>query len=189
VLGGDELSRTQGGNNNAYCQDNEISWVHWESPPADHALLRFTHDLLKIFHSNPVLRRRTFFAGRPIADGGVKDVSWVRPDGEEFADEDWRDPENRILGMLVHGQATDEVDERGRPVYGDTLLLLLHAGSRSIPFTLPKVAGEGGWSEVVNTARRNPGARPIRGDRVSLAAHSFQLLRFAEGSAGTPAPS
>jgi isoamylase len=185
VLGGDEMSRTQGGNNNAYCQDNEISWVHWDAPDTDPSLLRFTRDLLAIFHSNPVLRRRTFFAGRPIADGGVKDVSWIRPDGEEFTDEDWADGENHILGMLIHGQATDEVDERGRPVYGDTLLLLLNGGTRSRPFAMPKVEGEGGWFEVVNTARGNPGPRPVRGDSVMLAAHSFQIVRFGDA----PAPS
>jgi len=113
----------------------------------------------------------------------VKDVSWIRPDGEEFTDEDWADRENRILGMLVHGQATDEVDERGRPIYGDTVLLLLNGGNRSRRFSLPKVEGEGTWHEPVNTARRVVGPRPARRDDVMLAAHSFQLLRFGEDPA------
>jgi isoamylase len=180
VLGGDELGRTQGGNNNAYCQDNETSWVDWQLDPEDEELLRFTRAILRIFHSNPVLRRRTFFTGRPMADGGVKDLTWVRPDGEEMWHEDWQDPENHILGMLLHGQATDEVDERGRPIFGDTLLLLLNGGSRSRYFTMPGVEGQGSWQELVNTSRPELPRRTVRAEGVMLVAHSLMLLRFGD---------
>src|SRR6266702_794720 len=124
LCGGDEIGRTQQGNNNAYCQDNELTWFDWDSSAIDRDLLQFTREALSIFRSNPVLRRRSFFTGGPMS-GGVKDLTWVRPDGNEMTDADWGDPESRILGMLIHGRATDEVDERGRPIFGDTLLLLM----------------------------------------------------------------
>ncbi len=180
LLGGDEIGRTQGGNNNAYCQDNEISWYDWEH--RDNALLRFTRDALEIFRSNPVLRRRSFFSG--TLDGGRrKDVMWVRADGEEMTDADWADPENRILGMLIPGRATDERDERGRRIRGDTVLLLLNGGNRSRKVTLPRLEGGGIWHEILQTANPGP-ARAIRRDALNLRAHSLMLLRF-EGSERT----
>jgi glycogen operon protein len=174
LLGGDEIGRSQGGNNNAYCQDNEVSWFDWER--RDNAMLRFTRDALGIFRSNPVLRRRSFFAG--TLDGGRrKDVMWVRADGEEMVDDDWADPENRILGMLIPGRATDERDERGRRIRGDTVLLLLNGGNRSRKVTLPRLEGGGIWHEILQTANPGP-ARAVRRDALNLRAHSLMLLRF-----------
>jgi glycogen operon protein len=180
LLHGDELGRTQRGNNNAYCQDSEISWVDWELDPLRRGLLSFARDVLAIRRRNPVLRRRTFFTGRPMAANGAKDLMWVRADGGEMADADWRDPENRVLGMLVQGRATDDINERGRPVYGDTVLLLLNGGARSRAFLLPRMEEAGAWQEVVNTARPGTPPRVIRRDRVNLVAHSLILLRLAE---------
>jgi glycogen operon protein len=177
---GDEIGRTQQGNNNAYCQDNEISWVNWELSGRDRRLLEFTRHALSVFRSNPVLRRRSFFTGRPLASDGFKDVTWVRPDGQEMTDEDWGDPGNQTIGMLIHGRATDEVDERGRPVYGDTVLLLLNGGARSRVYALPDLERVGVWEEVVNTARQDVGARPIRKPTVNLTAHSVIMLRYDE---------
>jgi glycogen operon protein len=176
---GDEMGRTQYGNNNAYCQDNDISWVNWELSGRDRRLLEFTRYVLSVFRSNPVLRRRSFFTGRPVQPDGAKDVSWIRPDGQEFTEEDWADPDNQIIGMLIPGRATDEVDERGRPVFGDTVLLLLNGGSRSRPFTMPKM-DTGQWEEVVNTARHDIGSRPVRKQAITLTAHSVIMLRFDE---------
>jgi glycogen operon protein len=180
LLGGDEIGRSQGGNNNAYCQDNEVSWYDWER--RDNAMLRFTRQALEIFRSNPVLRRRSFFSG--MLDGGRrKDVMWVRADGEEMTDEDWGDPENRILGMLIPGRATDERDERGRRIRGDTVLLLLNGGNRSRKLMLPRLEGGGIWHEILQTT--NPGPpRTIKRDALNLRAHSLILLRF-EGSERT----
>jgi glycogen operon protein len=178
VLGGDELGRTQAGNNNAYCQDNEISWLDWDLSDDDRELLEFTRQCLRFFRSNPVLRRRTFFTGRPMSDGGVKDLTWIRPDGGEMTDADWADSSRQILGMLIDGQATDEVDERGRPVFGDTVLLLMNGSGRSKSFALPAMEGPGMWQEIVNTAR--PGAiRSVKSRPVNLVAHSLILLRFS----------
>jgi glycogen operon protein len=179
LLGGDEMGRTQGGNNNAYCQDGEISWVDWDLSPADRDLLAFTRDVLEIVRSNAVLRRRTFLTGRPIEDGGAKDLSWLHPDGREMNDDDWGDAEGHLLGMLLHGRATDEVDERGRPIFGKTILVLLNGGTRSRSFALPKVGEDGGvWSLLINTAQL--GQRVVRSASVNLVAHSLQLLRLEE---------
>jgi glycogen operon protein len=179
LLGGDEMGRTQGGNNNAYCQDNEISWVDWDLSPTDRELLGFTREVVRILGSNAVLRRRTFLTGKTIGEGGAKDLSWIRPDGHEMTDQDWADASNHILGMLLHGRATDEVDERARPIFGKTILMLFNGGGRSRPFSLPRVGdGTGTWSMLINTAQ--PGQRGVRGETVNLVAHSFQLLRLEE---------
>jgi len=180
LLGGDEIGRTQLGNNNAYCQDNEISWVDWELSGRDRRLLEFTRRVLDIFHSNPLLRRRSFFTGRPLSGDGVKDVTWIRPDGQEMEGGDWSDPENHVLGMLIDGEATDEVNERGRPIFGDTVLLLLNGGSRSRFFAMPKIEGPGMWEEILNTARPES-TRLVKAPGVNLVAHSLILLRYGEG--------
>jgi glycogen operon protein len=183
VLYGDEMGRTQRGNNNAYCQDTEISWMDWELGPQRRRQLDFAKQVIRIRKENPVLRRRSFFSGRPIADGS-RDLMWIRGDGQEMTDDDWSDETNHVLGMLVHGRATDEVNERGRPIFGDTLLLLVNGGARSKLFVLPSLnGGSGAWQEVLNTAR--PGtSRLLRTDRLNLVAHSTILLRFAEDLAG-----
>jgi glycogen operon protein len=180
LLGGDEMGRTQGGNNNAYCQDNAVSWMDWDLSPEGRELLVFTRRALQIVRESPVLRRRSFFRGRRV-DTGDSDVIWVRPDGGELAEQDWNDPENRVLGMLLPGEATDEVNERGHPIYGRTLLLLLNGGTRSRAFQLPKLERPGVWQELLNTAR--PGSSSvIRQPALNLIAHSLILLGFTEAA-------
>jgi glycogen operon protein len=179
LLGGDEMGRTQRGNNNAYCQAGEVSWIDWDLAAADRDLLAFTRDVLRIVRSNAVLRRRTFLTGRTIGEGGAKDLSWLRADGGEMTDGDWADADNHVLGMLLHGRATDEVDERGRPIFGKTILMLLNGGTRSRTFALPRVDDDAGtWKMLINTAQ--PGQRVVRGRSVNLVAHSLQLLRLED---------
>jgi glycogen operon protein len=185
---GDEIGRTQKGNNNAYCQDNEVSWVDWNLDERQRQLLAFTRSVLAIRHTNPVLRRRTFFRGEVIAHEGIKDLTWIRADGQEMAREDWEHAWAHSLGMLVHGDATDETDDRGRPIRGDTMLLLLNASEGDVQFTLPAVAGlegnggrsNGGarsiWTMLINTASSDP--QPVDGGSVALAPYSLMLLRF-----------
>jgi len=172
---GDEVGRTQEGNNNAYCQDNEIAWMDWNLDENARELLRFTQEVFRVTRENPVFRRRRFFAGSPVRPG-VKDVAWLRPDGKEMAETDWHDPRNRILGMLIPGQASDEMDERGRPNQGQTLLLLLNGGPRSRYFELPSLPEAGAWHEIANSART--GRRAVRGAGVNLVAHSLLLLGY-----------
>ena len=178
LLGGDELGRTQRGNNNAYCQDNEIGWVDWNLSAADADLLAFARQVLEIFRSNPVLRRRTFFAGRRVTADGVTDLTWLRADGQEMTERDWENPDNHSLGMLLHGEATDETDERGQPILGHTLLLMLNGGPRQRSVSLPEHR-PGGWREMVNTARPDS-ARWLKSGKLSLPPHTLVLLRFEE---------
>ena len=178
LLGGDEFGRSQQGNNNAYCQDNEVSWFDWDFDDSATSLFEYTRELVRIFKSNPILRRRDFFTGRPITPAGTSDVTWVRPDGTEMTEEDWRNRENRIIGMLLQGRATDDIDERGRRVFGETVLLLLNGGTRSRLYTLPRMERPGAWEELLNTA--HPGRRLVKQSTVNLTAHSTILLRHNE---------
>jgi glycogen operon protein len=170
------MGRTQHGNNNAYCHDSELSWVDWSFPPRERSFLEFARALFRLRHQNPVLRRRGFFAGRPVSHDGEKDVTWLRPDGREMAHADWAVPDAHVLGMLVHGEASDERDERGQPMTGDWLLLCMNGGAVPRAFTLPRLRAPGVWREVVNTARPER-PEPV-GDAVHLIAYSLVLLRW-----------
>jgi isoamylase len=172
---GDELGRSQAGNNNAYCHDSPLTWIDWRLTPLQRELLQFTRNLFLIRSANPVLRRRTFFRQEGGEGGSGKDLTWLRPDGQEMTADEWNDAGNHVLGMLIRGGATDEIDERGRRVTGDAILLLLNGGTRSKPFCLPRLDRPGDWCEILNTAHPDP--RPIREDHVHLVAHSVMLLR------------
>jgi isoamylase len=172
---GDEVCRTQQGNNNAYCQDNPLTWVDWRLAPLNKEFLEFTRAVFAIRARNPVLRRRTFFRHEPPAPGEVNDLAWLRPDGREMTPDDWNDPGNHVLGMLIRGEATDELDERGRRLLGEAILLLVNGGARSRPFTLPALGRPGAWAEIINTSHPQP--RPVRQNRINLVAHSLMLLR------------
>ncbi len=178
LRGGDEIGDTQCGNNNAYCQDNEVSWIDWNLAAEDRQLLEFTTRLLSVRRRNPLLRRRSFFTGGALPGKGAKDLTWIRPDGQEMTEADWRDDQIHVIGMLLNGQASDEVDALGRPVFGDTLLLLVNGGPRSRRFALPRANGSGLWQEVLDTAR--PSTRLVRSRALNLQAHSLILLRFGE---------
>jgi isoamylase len=179
MLAGDEMGRTQHGNNNAYALDDETSWLDWELTSEDREFLAFTRRAFEILRESPVLRRRSFFRGR--REGELRDVIWFRADGAEMTDQDWSDPEGRILGMLLPGEATDEVNERGRPVHGRTLLLLINAGTRSRAFSLPKIDRPGSWQELLNTAKPDSTA-VIHRPAVNLVSHSLILLGFVEAA-------
>jgi len=180
LLGGDEIGRSQQGNNNAYCQDNEVSWFDWDIGESGYDMRDFVRDLIRVLQSNPILRRRGFFTGTAVPGTHTKDVTWIRSDGQEMTDEAWEDPNNQSIGMLLFGRAADEVDIRGRSASADTLLLLLNAGTRSHSYTLPRMETPGLWEELLNTARPGPWARQVRNDAVNLTAHSSLLLRHSE---------
>ena len=175
---GDEMSRTQRGNNNAYCQDNEVSWVNWNLDEKQKELLDFTRKIFELRRSNPVLRRRSFFRGTPVGGEMQKDVAWIKPDGAELTDADWHDPQRHTLGMLIHGDATDEVDERGRLITGDTLLLLINSGQTPVAFQLPTLVRPGLWREIINTAR--PGRRFVDLGDLPVPPHALILLDYDE---------
>jgi isoamylase len=151
LLGGDEMGRTQGGNNNAYCQDDEISWFDWEA--ADEHLIDFTARLIAFRREHPVFRRRGWFLGQAIRGEGVRDLGWFRPDGELMSDEDWQSGFARSLGVFLNGDAIPGLDPRGERVVDDTFYILFNAHHEPIPFRLPARADWGErWTKVFDTA-------------------------------------
>ena len=176
VSHGDEIGRTQRGNNNAYAQDNEVSWVHWNLDDRRRRFLEFTRKVFAIRHANPVLRRRHFFRGQEVSEG-LKDLTWIRSDGREMLEQDWRSPDLRALGMLIHGEATDERDSKGRPVQGDTLLLIVNNGEGEVAFALPVLDEPGVWVEMIDTT--DDANRAVASDQVRLPGYSLVLLRHA----------
>ncbi|MFI5257363.1 MAG: glycogen debranching protein GlgX [Gemmatimonadales bacterium] len=175
---GDELGRTQRGNNNAYAQDNELTWVDWELDDREKELVAFTRKLIAIRQAHPTLRRRHFFRGQAVEGSNHKDVTWLHPAGHEMAAEEWGRPEAHALGMLIDGAATDEVDERGHAVRGDTLLLVFNGGEQNVSFALPTLDGGKIWVIMIDTARRE--LPVVRGSAVDVEAHSLMLLRFGD---------
>ncbi len=151
LLGGDEIGRTQRGNNNGYAQDNEISWFSWQLARRDRQLLGFTRALIRLLKGHPVLRRRRFFQGRQIRGSRVKDLTWFGLDGVEMTDEQWQAPGVKTLGVQFAGDAIEERGPRGERVTDDTLLLVLNADERPVAFTLPDHEAARRWEVVFDT--------------------------------------
>jgi len=182
LLAGDEMGRTQNGNNNAYCQDNEISWVNWDIDSHDREFIKFVRSVIHLRKSHPVFRRRHFFQGRRIKGANVKDILWLRPDGEEMTDSEWRMFHARCLGLLMHGDAIEEHDERGGRIHDNTYLLLLNANATPIEFRMPGHVGIARWCVEIDTCYVG-GKRPdrrtfITGESYSLQGRSTVLLRI-----------
>ncbi|HET9419040.1 MAG TPA: glycogen debranching protein GlgX [Chthoniobacterales bacterium] len=184
LLGGDEFGRTQNGNNNAYCQDNEISWFNWQRDDEQLRLLEFTKKLIQLRKRHPVFRRPKFFRGRRIRGSEIKDVMWFNPGGNEMKQEEWSSAFVRCLGMLLSGDATDVVDSQGEPVRDDTFLLLINGHYDVMPFMLP---GEENleWELILDTANEDGFiAEPRKcssGDDADLAGRSACLFRLTRG--------
>jgi glycogen operon protein len=182
LLGGDEINRTTNGNNNTYCQDNELSWIDWSLNQEALDLLEFTRFVIRLTKLHPVLRYRRFFRGRRIRGSEVKDLTWFKPDGQEMSDEDWENPVARCLGVRMAGDAMQEVDEKGRPVSDDTLLLLLNAHYEPLPFVLPTDQPDATWGLVLDT--REPTGKRYRfqpvpaGEPYELEARSLALFHL-----------
>jgi isoamylase len=151
LLGGDEIGRTQQGNNNGYAQDNEISWFDWSLDRRDRQLLSFTRALIRLFGQHPVLRRRRFFQGRQIRGSRVKDLTWFSTDGSEMTDEQWAAPGVKTLGVQYAGDAIDERGPRGERIIDDTLLIILNADERPVAFTMPNHESAKRWELVFDT--------------------------------------
>ncbi len=180
LCAGDEMGRTQRGNNNAYCQDNDISWLDWN--PDDHGrmLLGCVRRLIALRKQHPALHRRDFFQGHPVAGAEVKDVRWLNPAGFEMNEPAWHERAARALGVELRGDAIVEADEQGERIVDDTLLVLLNASHVNVSFVLPKPPVEKRWEAVIDTSER--GGRPStrRGvDRYPLAGRSVVVLRSA----------
>jgi isoamylase len=182
ILYGDEVARSQGGNNNAYCQDNEITWQPWELTAEQQAMLEWTTRVVRLRQNNAVLRRRNFFRGRPIRGSDLKDILWVRPDGEEMSETEWNDAGVHAVGMYLSGQAADVTDDHGQQIVGDSLLLLFNTSDRAIPFTLPDVNLGQPWRLALDTTHPEwPEGRPCGADRrpYRVGPRSVVVLRHA----------
>ena len=177
ICGGDEIARTQLGNNNGYCQDNDISWFDWQLPPASRELLAFTQEVLRFRAAHPVLRQRQFFQGRKIRGVDVKDLAWFDPDGNEMTDAVWHAPHVRCLGMRLAGDAIDDTDDRGRRIVDDTLLILLNAHHGTVSFTLPSPGRRQAWALIFDTAETHTKKLRIRsGHEYALQGRSLVVL-------------
>ena len=152
LLAGDEMGRTQKGSNNAYCQDNEISWVNWDLSDADREFLAFAQRVIALRRDHPVFHRKNFFQGKAIAGSNNKDIHWIKPDGTEMTDQEWAQSFARCLGVYFFGEAMDERDGRGRPIKDDNLLLLFNSHHEAIPFKLPVICKDCQWSSILDTS-------------------------------------
>jgi isoamylase len=150
LLGGDEIGRTQQGNNNAYCQDSEISWYDWSN--ADQHLLQFTRQLIRLRRRHPVFCRRRWFQGQPIHGTDVSDIGWFTPTGQEMSEEDWRAGFARSLGVFLNGRAIPTPDERGERIYDESFYVIFNAHHEALPFTLPDERWGTSWVTVFDTA-------------------------------------
>jgi glycogen operon protein len=148
---GDELGRTQQGNNNVYCQDNELSWVDWEDARAHDVLTGFVTRLTRLRAEHPIFRRQRFFQGRPIRGTSLEDIAWLRPDGAPMSGEDW-DTGRQSLMIYLNGHGIPDRDELGQHVIDDSFLLLFNAHHEDLVFTLPDEAYGQGWQSELDTA-------------------------------------
>jgi glycogen operon protein len=182
LVAGDEMGRTQGGNNNAYCQDNETGWVDWSlrDEPAWRELLALASRLIALRRSHPVLRRRAFFSGRAHGPEGLRDLAWFTGSGEEMTEPDWYAP-GATLGMYLSGRDIPQRDERGEPVVDDSFLVVLHAGHGDGGFRLPGQPWGQAYELLVDTAREDqedePGTVHPAGETVALPARSVLVWR------------
>jgi glycogen operon protein len=177
LLAGDEFGRSQQGNNNAYCQDNELSWVDWEGVDSDgETLASFVTHLLALRREFPLLRRKRFLTGEWVEALGVKDVTWLGAAGSELTDTDWQDPTMRCFGMLLDGRA--QASAIVKAANDRTLLLLLNAWHEDVDFTLPPPIEGSQWQVLVDTAQ--PDGRPQDASppqaTLRLQGRSMQLL-------------
>jgi isoamylase len=153
ILGGDEMGRTQQGNNNAYCQDNEISWFNWEE--ADPDLVEFASSLIRLRREHPVFRRRRYFMGRSIRGTGKSDIAWFRPDGREMSEEDWDTSYVKTLAVFLNGHGLTEMDVQGEPIQDNSFFVMFNAHHEPIPFKLPEELGPF-WIKVLDTFENRP---------------------------------
>ncbi len=187
LLGGDELSHTQKGNNNAYCQDNELTWLNWELDEEKQAFLDFVKAMTDLWSKQPVLQRRRFFHGRRIRGSDIKDISWFGPSGQEMSDEAWNAARVNCLGVRLAGDMIGDVDDRGEPITGDTLLLLLNSHHEGIAFNLPVSQPQTAWERMVDTAHPEAKASLFgAGERYLLQGRSVVLMRLRPAGVAEP---
>ncbi len=179
ICGGDEIGRTQQGNNNAYCQDNEVSWFDWEH--VDETLYAFTTRLVQFRKEHPNFQRRRWFAGRALHGENVSDIGWFKPDGKQMTDADWQNGFARSLGVFLNGDAIPTPDRRGEPIVDDSFYLLFNAWHEPIDFRLPDHGWGNGWTKVIDTNDPVPDLRdrPLvrAGENVTVQGYAMMVLK------------
>jgi glycogen operon protein len=187
LLAGDEFGRTQQGNNNAYCQDNDISWIDWNLQGEQLGLMAFVRRLIQLRRAHPILHRRRFFEGRAIHGGGVKDILWLAPNGSEMSDQAWHEWHARVLGVVLVGDQLEETDDHGHQLKDHNFLLLLNAHHEPVSFVLPSLTGKARWHTLFDTSRDGKLRADdtyLGGDEYALTGRSLALLRQRRRSQG-----
>jgi glycogen operon protein len=183
ICHGDELGRTQQGNNNVYCQDNELSWIDWKAARENEVLTEFTAKLTQLRADHPIFRRRRFFRGQPVGEGGVEDIAWLGVDGKPMTPEDWQAPGAATIGVFLNGNGIPESDALGEHIVDDSFMVMFNASDTSVRYTLPGRPYGQMWEIVVDTA--DPLLAGVSGKRgsikargkVPVEAHSMIVLR------------
>ena len=176
LLGGDEFGRSQGGNNNGWCQDSEISWFDWTLLETNEDLLEFTRKLIALRRAHAVFRRRQFLFGREMEGSGLPDAAWFGMSGERMQDDDWNGAPP-VVAVFLNGEEIASPDSRGRQVLDESFLLLFNAHHSDHVFTLPEKAFGERWTVVLDTADDEAASEVAAGDEIDLVHHSLMLLR------------
>ena len=181
LLAGDEFGQTQQGNNNAYCQDSPLAWLNWELTEEQSSLLAFVREVMRLRKTQPVFRRRRFFQGREIHGREIKDIYWVKPDGEEMSDADWQAGNARTLGMVLPGDQITEMNEVGMRIVGDTFAIFFNASSELVDFRIGTRRRDVRWTCILDTAVADAQVRTFVHTSVfPLQPHSLVILRAGE---------
>ena len=179
LLGGDEIGRTQHGNNNGYCQDNELSWYDWQN--MDSELMAFTSRIVQFRKEHPIFTRRRWFMGRPVRGADVTDIGWFKPDGEQMQDSDWQRGFAKSIGVFLNGHAIPTPDGRGEPIIDNSFYLLFNAHHESMKFRLPTGPWGDRWVKMIDTHDPVPDLRDHHqhraGDELPVESHSIVVLR------------
>ncbi len=183
---GDEINRTQQGNNNAYAQDNEITWIDWNLSAEDKALLAFTTDAIRLRQAEPLLRRRRYFRGQPDSPEALKDIAWLKPDGAEMQHDDWMTENGGPLIFRLSGSAFEEANELGEEIRTSSLLVVMHAGTEELDVVLPEPNGETDqafWTIALSTHDEDllSDARIAQGETLTVPGRTVLVLRGIEG--------
>lgn len=180
IRSGDEFSQSQLGNNNAYCQDSNISWMNWKLSDQEVEFFEFVKRMIQLWREQPVLKRRHFFQGRAVRGDAVRDVLWLTPLGVEMTDHDWNKHYTRCLGMRMEGQMVDEVDDKGKHITGSTLLILFNSHGEPIPFRLPPHGVNECWQPLLDTATEAPPPRMQADESYPLQGKSLAVLKLGK---------
>ncbi len=180
VLYGDEVARTQKGNNNAYCQDNELTWQPWDLTDDQRWMLEWTRRVIWMRRNHPILRRRNYFQDRPLRGTEVQDILWLRPDGEEMSEEEWNNEGTRTIGLWLSGSPKDMIDELGHQIVDDTLFVMMNSSDEGVRFRLPPAGEAGRWVFLLDTSRPEEleGSRTLEPEsEYALEARSMAVLK------------